>query len=114
MRANLPRSYMSLPPSEKRKIEELAEEQMNKDMMVMLDIFMKMSCCVLHDAFGFGKHRMIRYLGNYRRVFKKHVKLVRKGEQLPYLDERMREIFGSEGYPDEFFKSMFEDWSVKT
>ena len=114
MRANIPRSYASLSPSDKRKIEAIAEEQFNKDVMIILDIYLKMSCAVLHDAFGFGEKRLKCYLGNYRRTFRRHRKLVKKGEQLPVLDEQMRKIFRKDGYPDEFFKTMFEDWSVKT
>lgn len=114
MKANIPRAYRALPPADKRKIEQIAEDAYNKDVMIILDIYLKMSCAVLHDAFGFGEKRLNCYLGNYRRLFGKHAKLVRKGEQLQVLDEQMRRIFKKSGYPDEFFKGMFEDWSVRT
>ena len=114
MRANIPRSFASLSMSEKQKIADFAQAQLNKDMMIILDIYLKMSCAVLHNAFGFGEKRLKCYLGNYRRLFKQHRKLVKRGEQLPVLDEQMRKIFRKDGYPDEFFKRMFEDWSVTT
>jgi len=114
MKANLPRSFASLPLSEKKKIADLANEQLNKDMMIILDIYLKMSCAVLHDAFGFGERRLKCYLGSYRMLFRRHRKLVRRGEQLQILDEQMRKIFRKDGYPDEFFKRMFEDWRVNT
>ena len=114
MKANLPRSIASLSPSEKKKLEKIAEYQYNRDVMIMLDIYLKMSCAVLHSAFGFGEERLTRYLGNYRRLFNKHARLVKKGEQLQVLDNQMQKIFRKSGYPDEFFKTIFSDWSART
>ena len=114
MKANIPRSLASLSPSDREKLEKIAEYSFNKDVMIMLDIYLKMSCAVLHDAFGFGEERLTCYLGNYRRLFNRHAKLVKKGEQLEVLDSQMQKIFRKGGYPDEFFKSIFSDWSVRT
>ena len=80
----------------------------------MLDIYLKMSCMVLHEAFGFGEERLNRYLGNYRRLFRKHAKLVKNGEQIEFIDSKMRKIFRKKGYPDEFFKTMIEGWDINT
>ena len=56
MKANIPRSLASLSPSERKKLEKIAEYSFNKDVMIMLDIYLKMSCAVLHDAFGTIHH----------------------------------------------------------
>lgn len=114
MKARVPKSFRDLKPSEQKRIEEICREQMSKDMMVVLDIYLKMSCAVLHDGFGFGEERLTAYLGNYRQLFRRHVKLVRAGNQIEVLDKQMRKIFRRSGYPDEFFRSMFADWNVKT
>lgn len=114
MKANMPRSYNSLSPFEKKRIEENVDAQYNKDVMIILDIYLKMSCLVLHDAFGFGEKRLTMYLGNYRRLFNKHARLVKRGQQLEQLDKDMQRIFRKSGYPDDFFKSIFSDWSAVT
>lgn len=114
MKAIIPRKFKQLKPSDQKRIMSLADEQVGKNCNIMLDIYLKMSCLVLHDAFGFGEKRLNCYLGNYRRLFKKHAKLVRNGEQIEYLDKRMREIFKKNGYPDEFFRTIIADWDINT
>ena len=47
-------------------------------------------------------------------VFEKHCELVKDGKQVESLDEEMRKIFKRSGYPDEFFKSMIENWNIDT
>ena len=114
MKANLPRTWGSLSPSEQKKIEELKQAELNKSVMIVLDIFLKMSCQVLHDQLGIGEKRLNRYLGSYRRLFHRNVKRVRAGTQIEELDRAMRRIFHKDGYPDEFFRMMFEDWDIHT
>lgn len=114
MKAIIPRRFKQLKPSDQKNIIALADEQVGKNCTIMLDIYLKMSCLVLHDAFGFGEKRLNCYLGNYRRLFKKHAKLVKSGEQIEYLDKKMREIFRQNGYPDEFFKTIVDGWDINT
>ena len=114
MKANIPRSFNSLSPSDKRRIEQLKTEEINRSAMIMLDIFLKMSCKVLHEVFGYGEKRLTYYLGTYRRIFARQVKMVKAGTQIEELDREMRKIFRRDGYPDEFFKMIFADWTVNT
>ena len=114
MKALIPRSFKTLKPSDQKRIMAIADEQVSKNCTIMLDIYLKMSCLVLHDAFGFGEKRLNCYLGNYRRLFKKHAKLVKSGEQIAYLDKKMREIFRKSGYPDDFFRTIVSDWDINT
>ena len=72
----------------------------------MLDIYIKMACLVLHDAFGFGEQRLRAYIGNHKRLFHRQAKLVRKGDQLEYLDRRMAEIFKKDGFPQDFIDEL--------
>lgn len=114
MKAIIPRGFKRLKPSDQKKLMDLAEAQVSKNCTIMLDIYLKMSCMVLHEAFGFGEERLNRYLGNYRRLFRKHAKLVKNGEQIEFIDSKMRKIFRKKGYPDEFFKTMIEGWDINT
>lgn len=114
MKAIIPKAFNQLKQSDKDKIIKLAEEQVSKNCTIMLDIYLKMSCAVLNEAFGFGEERLNRFLGNYRRLFRKHAKLVKNGEQIEFIDSKMRKIFRKKGYPDEFFKTMVIGWDINT
>ena len=114
MKAIIPRGFKQLKPSDQNKLMALAEAQVSKNCTIMLDIYLKMSCMVLNEAFGLGEERLNRYLGNYRRLFRKHAKLVKNGEQIEFIDSKMRKIFRKKGYPDEFFKTMIEGWDIDT
>lgn len=114
MRAKIPKSWQSLPYKQREKLTEYtkevayeaAKEQLNKDMRIVLESYIKMVCVVLHDAFGFGERRLTRFIGNHRRLFAKQYKLVRDGKQEEYLNKRMSEIFKKDGYPQYFINEL--------
>jgi hypothetical protein len=114
MKANLPKSWESLHKSQRAQITEhskkiaieAANEQLNKDLRLVLDLYIKMVCVVLHDAFGFGERRLVRFLGNHKRLFARQVRMVKDGSQIEYLNGRMAEIFKKDGFPQEFFDNM--------
>ena len=114
MKAIIPRGFKQLKQSDQNKLMALAEAQVSKNCTIMLDIYLKMSCMVLNEAFGFGEERLNRYLGNYRRLFRKHAKLVKNGEQNEFIDSKMRKVFRKKGYPDEFFRTMVIGWDINT
>lgn len=114
MKARIPREYQNLSARQKERIKDYlvetatkaAREAEERDCRIILDIYMKMVCCVLHDAFGFGERRLNCFIANHRRLFARQVKLVNKGEQLEYMNRRMAEIFKKDGFPQEFIDSM--------
>ena len=115
MKARVPRGWSSLSKYEKDKIAEVCEQEMERRMNIVLDIYMKMCCTVLHDAFGFGENRLMCFIGNWQFLFEKHFKLVKDGVQIEYLDDEMKKIFKKSGYPDEFFRNMFgANWPTAT
>lgn len=114
MKAKIPKSWQSLPYKQREKLTEYtkevayeaAKEQLNKDMRIVLESYIKMVCVVLHDAFGFGERRLTRFIGNHRRLFAQQYKLVSNGEQLQYLNRRMEEIFHKDGFPQDFIDNL--------
>lgn len=114
MKANTPRAYRTLPSAQRKQIEEYcrgvalkaAREQTERDARIMLDIYIKMVCLTLHDAFGFGEKRLTYFLGNHKRLFQKQRKMVQNDTQLSYLNERMAQIFKKDGFPQQFFDEM--------
>ena len=114
MKARIPREYESLNPAQKERLKQYcidvatkaALKQEEQDCRVILETYMKMVCCVLHDAFGFGEKRLTCFLGNHRRLFDRQNKLVTKGQQMAYLNKRMSEIFKKDGFPQDFLEGL--------
>ena len=110
MKARVQKVWNDLTPKQKQRIEEYiiemateaARKQEEHDCRVILDLYMKMVCCMLHDSFGFGEKRLNYFMGNHKRVFARQNKLVTRGEQIAYLDKRMNEIFKKNGFPQQF------------
>lgn len=110
MKARIPREYESLNPAQKERLKqycidvaaEAALKQEEHDCRVILDLYMKQVCCILHDAFGFGEKRLTYFLANHKRLFDRQNRLVLKGEQAKYLNARMAEIFKKDGFPQDF------------
>ena len=114
MNALMPKSWHRLPESEKKKIEEIKEAEIERRMLVIVDIILKMSCESLNETEHMGEGRLSCYLGNFHRIFRQHAKLVKEGKQMDYLDEKMRKIFRKGGYPDYLFKNIFDGWGIDT
>lgn len=114
MKARIPKAYASLPKRQQQNIADYAtkialdaaREQEEKDCRIILDLYMKMTCLILHDAFGFGERRLTRFIANHKRLFVKQSRLVKKGEQIEYMNKRMAEIFKKDGFPQEFIDNL--------
>lgn len=110
MKARIPKPWERLPKSQKEAIadymQEIVMKQEEKDARIMLDLYIKMVCVTLHDAFGFGEKRLTMFLGNHKRLFYRQSKMVKDGSQIEYLDRRMAEIFKKDGFPEGFFEKL--------
>lgn len=110
MKAIIPKPWRTLPNGQRKQIEEyarsVAREQSERDGRIMLDLYIKMVCLTLHDAFGFGEKRLTVFLGNHRRLFNRQRHMVQNNTQLDYLNERMAQIFKKNGFPQQFFDDM--------
>ena len=114
MKARIPREYENLNPAQKERLKQYCIEVAKKaalkqeehDCRLILDLYMKMVCCVLHDAFGFGEKRLTYFIGNHKRLFDRQNRLVNLGQQQKYLNQRMAEIFKKDGFPQEFIDNI--------
>lgn len=121
MKARVPREYQNLSPQQKERLKkyltdvvtEVTKKQEEHDCRVILELYLKMVCCVLHDAFGFGEDRLTCFIGNHKRLFITQNKLVDKGEQIEYLNGRMAEIFKKNGFPQDFLDSLIGEIVLK-
>ena len=111
MKANIPRSFNSLPKKEQEAIKEMLSERLeqivNQEEAKMQKIWLKYACIALHEVFGFGEARCLSFLGTWRRIYKTNSKFKTEEEQTAWIDERINKIF-KDGYPSKFIDS-FED-----
>lgn len=122
MKVRIPKAYKQLHYDDQQDLKkftqdvalEAAEKMLERDARIMLDIYMKMVCVMLHDMpDGWGEKRLRMFLGNHKRVFARQFKLVERGEQLKYLNGRMAEIFKKDGFPQDFVDEMLGKVEVK-
>ena len=108
MKANIPRSWFSLPKREQEVIKDMLTERMeqmvNHEEAEMQKVWLKYACIALHEVFGFGESRLLSFLGTWRRIYKTNSKFTTKEEQAAWIDERINKIF-KDGYPSEFIDS---------
>ena len=110
MKVRIPKTVNELTPAERRNVEafalEVANEQLNKDMRVVLDLYVKMVCLTLHNTFGFGEKRLDTFLAQHKALFIEQQRLVNAGTQLEVINERIGKIFRRHGFPQYFFDKM--------
>ena len=117
MKANIPKQpappkpWQNLPPHQRKQITDyalgIANDQLNKDTRLMLDLYIKMDCCILHDACGMTEEELLCFLGSHKQFFRRQMKMVADDTQIQYLNDRMAEIFPTNGFPQQFFDGMF-------
>ena len=115
-----PREYHQLSKAGQNRINEYiiecateaAKKQEEKDVRIVLDLYIKMVCYMLHDTERFGKKRLKRVLHNHKHMFKGQNRLVTRGEQLEYLNKRMDEIFGKDGFPSHIIDSILGEVEI--
>lgn len=107
MKVRILKEYSQLTPAAQRKILEYEQKCYNKDIRIILDLYMKMMCVTLHDNFpGWDEEQLTLLMGHHRALFFDQRKKVAAGEQLEYLNRRMAEIFPKNGFPQEFMDKM--------
>ncbi len=108
MKARLPKSWDRLPPREKQIIAEVKEQEINQYFAKLQKNWLMLACIVLNRCYGFGKNRLLLFLGNWYEVYWLNSKLKTDEEQQAWLRGEMEKIFGKEGYPKEFIDSLEE------
>lgn len=122
MKVKIPKSYKELSHTDQQELKkftqdvalEAAEKMLERNARIMLEIYMKMVCAMLHDMpNGYGEKRLRVFLAGHKRVFARHFRLVERGEQLQYLNKRMAEIFKKDGFPQNFIDDLLGEVDVE-
>lgn len=122
MKVKVPKSYKQLSHTDQQDLKkftqdvalEAAEKMLERNARIMLEIYMKMVCVMLHDMpNGYGEKRLRVFLAGHKRVFARQFRLVERGEQLQYLNKRMDEIFKKDGFPQNFIDDLLGEVDVE-
>ena len=122
MKVKIPKPYKQLSHTEQQDLKkftqdvalEASEKMLERNARIMLEIYMKMVCVMLHDMpDGWGEKRLRVFLAGHKRVFARQFRLVERGEQLQYLNKRMDEIFKKDGFPQNFVDDLLGEVDVE-
>ena len=103
MKARLPKTWEQLSKRDKDTINRVMTDEVVKQVLheeaELQKIWLQYACIVLHRSFGFGKKRLLLFLGNWREMYRQNSLLDSKEEQEAYLYREIASIFGEDGYP---------------
>lgn len=112
MKSRIPKSWLFLPKHEKKAIEKMVEEEVNRilseEEVTLFTQYTKMLCIVLHDyePDPFGEYRLSRVIANFRMLHRKFRKVKTAKEVNEALDKEMKRIFKKSGFPQEYVENL--------
>lgn len=107
MKANMPKCYNQLTPSEKQRIEDAICDRLDEELCQAQFVWLKMACIILYDM-GLCKDDVIMFIGNWKRMYRANSRCEHKSDQDAFINPRITEIFGDNGFPEEFMHSFKE------
>lgn len=111
MKANIPKSWLSLPEREKKAISKMVEEEINKTIdheeAELQKRWLQLACIVLHrQKDPFGKMRCLAFLSGFKRIYKQCKRFKSEVEITEWINKELEPIFGKDGYPSEWVDSL--------
>jgi hypothetical protein len=97
-----------LPPSEKKIIAQVKEQEINEYFAKLQKNWLMLSCIVMADYMCKDKDECLLYLANFKEVYRLNSKLNGDAEQQEWLMGKMDEIFGVGNYPYEYIDKLEE------
>lgn len=111
MKARIPKSWETLPEAEKHRLAEFIDGEVYKrcdyNYANLQEIWIKMTCGILHDCFGFDEEQLLIYLGNYKRVYRQLGKTGSTEANIKLVTDKCNTFF-SNGFPQEYLDRLKE------
>lgn len=103
MKANVPRSWHTLPPIERRAIENLVQEEAyklsDKEHEYVQEFMIKTDCIYMHDVLGCTEDELLAYIAWRKRTYRKIDRFTNRAEQDAWLAREMERCFPTCGFP---------------
>lgn len=113
MKSNMPRSWYKLPIAEreslKKMMSQIVYEQVDEEEAELQVAWIKLACTILHDVFGFGEIRLLRFIAAWKRKYRQCQRTGSKAERDAWLDTEMQRCFPKGGFPQERIDEMKGD-----
>lgn len=110
MKVRLPKSWDQLKKRDKEIINQVMTEEVVKHVVheeaELQKIWLQFACIVLNKNFGFGRKRLLLFLGAWREMYRTNSKLDGREKQTEYLTAEIGRIFRKEGYPTEYIDKL--------
>lgn len=110
MKARVPKSFNRLPKHEREMINQMMTDEVVKQVLheeaELQKIWLQFACIVLNKYFGFGKKRLLIFLGNWREMYRLNSKIDGKAEQEEFLNAEINRIFKKDGYPYKYIDKL--------
>lgn len=112
MKVRQHKSFLNLPPREKeiinREMTAEVQRQVAAEQAKLQKLWLQFACIVLNRNFGFGKKRLLIFLGVWREMYRINNRLANEAEQTAYIKAELNKIFGEDGYPYEYIDKLEE------
>lgn len=110
LKPNMPRSWFSLPKSEQQAITEACSKAVHATVdheeAELQKIWIKMAVIALHEVFGFGSMRCLRFIKHWKRLYRIISTFKTNEERDEWLKAKTDKIFRKGGYPDGWVDSL--------
>lgn len=110
MKANMPRSWWNLPKSERDSLQRVLTEQcyelLNKEEAELQEIWIKLACIVLHEVYGFGDVRLMRFIAHWKRIYRRNARNKDKAAQTAWIEAELTKCFPKYGFPQDRIQEM--------
>jgi Cdc6-like AAA superfamily ATPase len=105
MKANyLQKTIESLKPSEKKAIDKMYFDRWDKELVIAQFNWIRMAICVMANNPKFTTEDMLCWLGAFKRMYQLNSRFTTQEQLDEYLKNRMDEVFGEGGFPDDFMR----------
>ena len=110
MKVRMPKSFSDLSKHDKDIIDRVCSEeiqhQVEKEHAEVQKLWLQFACIVLNRNFGFGKNRLLLFLGAWKEMYRINKHIQTKAEQTEYLTGELDRIFGKGGYPTKYIEKL--------
>lgn len=105
MKANyLQKTLKQLKPSEKKAMDDMYFARWDKELVTVQFTMIKEMACSLSDM-GFTSEEILEFIAGYQRFYRQNSRFTTQEELTAFLDKRLSNIFGENGFPEEYLKS---------